>query len=210
MGMVGMMPSRCYVDVDDTHLRVRMGMWFELDTERTVVRSVAPDHGRVLGWGVHGWRGQWLVNGSASGLVRIELEPSVRAWMGPAPLRVRVLRVSVDDPDGLVAALAPATTPGAPPRARGTTAREAPRPADDRGRRRVVGVEPTALAQLGVSGGPERWARLEPDRVGPEHHGVDPEQSWAHRGVLLAFRPEESQTCNSGSTVTVGHPRAEV
>ena len=116
MGLVGMVPSRCYVDVDDTHLRVRMGMWFELDTERTVVRSVAPDQGRVLGWGVHGWRGHWLVNGSSSGLVRFEFEPSVRAWMGPAPLRVRVLRVSVDDPDGLVAVLAPTTTPDAPPR----------------------------------------------------------------------------------------------
>ncbi len=114
MGFAGMVPSRCYVEVDDTHLRVRMGMWFELDTDRTVVRSAAPDPGRVLGWGVHGWRDQWLVNGSSSGIVRIELEPSVRAWMGPVPLRVRVLRVSVEDPEGVVAALAARpTTPGA-------------------------------------------------------------------------------------------------
>jgi len=113
MGVVGMTPSRCYVEVDDEHVRVRMGMWFELDTERSVVQSAAPDHERVLGWGVHGWRDRWLVNGSSSGLVRVTFEPSVRAWMGPVPLRVRVLRVSVEDPDGLVAALAPPIGPGA-------------------------------------------------------------------------------------------------
>ncbi|HEU5308042.1 MAG TPA: hypothetical protein VFW97_11985 [Acidimicrobiia bacterium] len=121
MGLIGMTRSRCYVDVDPTHVRVRMGMWFELDTERTVVRSATPDHERVLAWGVHGWRDRWLVNGSSSGIVRLTLEPSARAWMGPVPLRVRVLRVSVEDPDGLVAALAAATPPaparpsGAPP-----------------------------------------------------------------------------------------------
>ena len=113
MGVVGMTPSRCYVDVDDSHVRVRMGMWFELDTDRSVVRSAEPDHERVLGWGVHGWRDRWLVNGSSSGIVRLTLEPSARAWMGPVPLRVRVLRVSVEDPDGLVAALTPPTPPNA-------------------------------------------------------------------------------------------------
>jgi len=113
MGVVGMTPSRCYVDVDDTHVRVRMGMWFELDTERSVVRSAELDHERVLGWGVHGWRDRWLVNGSSSGIVRLTLDPSARAWMGPVPLRVRVLRVSVEDPDGLVAVLAtPSAEPG--------------------------------------------------------------------------------------------------
>ena len=130
MGLVGMTPSRCYVDVDEHHLRVRMGMWFELDTERTVVRGVEPDHGRVMSWGVHGWRDRWLVNGSSSGIVRVTFEPSVRAWMGPVPLRVRILRVSVDDPDGLVAALAPVRTPGAPPRAAGADAGAAPGTAD--------------------------------------------------------------------------------
>ena len=122
MGVAGMTPSRCHVDVDEHHLRVRMGMWFELDTERTVVRGAEPDHGRVMSWGVHGWRDRWLVNGSSSGIVRITFEPSVRAWMGPVPLRVRVLRVSVDDPDGLVAVLVPAAPAGAPTRSAGAPA----------------------------------------------------------------------------------------
>jgi hypothetical protein len=113
MAVAGMAPSRCYVEVDETQLRVRMGPWFELDAPRDLVRSAAADTGRVLGWGVHGWRGEWLVNGSSSGIVRVELAPSVRAWLGVVPLRVRVLRVSVEDPDGLVEVLAP-TTPVAP------------------------------------------------------------------------------------------------
>jgi hypothetical protein len=128
MGVVGMTPSRCYVDVDDTHVRVRMGMWFELDTERSVVRSAEPDHERVLGWGVHGWRDRWLVNGSSSGIVRLTLDPSARAWMGPVPLRVRVLRVSVEDPEGLVAMLTPPADPATPPSP--ATPSAAPGPAD--------------------------------------------------------------------------------
>ncbi|MFI5052821.1 MAG: hypothetical protein ACHQDE_00545 [Acidimicrobiia bacterium] len=122
MGVAGMAPSRCYVEVDDAEVRVRMGVWFELDAPRDLVRDAQLDTGRVLGWGVHGWRDQWLVNGSSSGIVRIELSLSVRAWMGPVPFRVRVVRVSVEDPDGLVAVLAPTTTPAAPesaPRAAG-------------------------------------------------------------------------------------------
>jgi hypothetical protein len=130
MGLVGMPRSRCYVDVDDTRVHVRMGMWFELDTERTIVRSAAPDHDRVLAWGVHGWGGRWLVNGSSSGIVRLTLDPSARAWMGPVPLRVSVLRVSVEDPDGLVTALSlpGAAMPSRAPRPAGDAA-----PGDDRG-----------------------------------------------------------------------------
>ena len=105
MRLTGMVPSRCFVEIDDRQLRVCMGPWFELDAPRDLVRGASLDAAPVLGWGVHGWRDRWLVNGSSSGMVRVLIEPSVRAWMGPVPLRVRVLRVSVEDPDGLVAAL---------------------------------------------------------------------------------------------------------
>jgi hypothetical protein len=111
MALAGMAPSRCYVEIDETELRVRMGAWFELDAPRDLVRSAALDTGRVWGWGVHGWRDQWLVNGSSSGLVRVELALAVRAWLAVAPLRVKVLRVSVEDPEGLVETLTPVTTP---------------------------------------------------------------------------------------------------
>jgi hypothetical protein len=105
MGVLGLTPSRSWVEVDDDVLRVRMGWAFVLDVPLANVLDARPDSERVWGWGVHGWRGRWLVNGSSSGLVRIDLDPPGRARMGPVPLTVRELRVSVEDPDGLVAAL---------------------------------------------------------------------------------------------------------
>ncbi|MFN8027748.1 MAG: hypothetical protein U0W40_15730 [Acidimicrobiia bacterium] len=110
MAVVGMVPSRCSVDLTDEHLHVRMGMWFDLEAPRDTVQSAALNSERVYGWGVHGWRDKWLVNGSSEGLVQLTFAPTQRAWMGPVPLRVRVLRVSLDDPEGLVAALAATTS----------------------------------------------------------------------------------------------------
>jgi hypothetical protein len=46
-----------------------------------------PDNEAVTAWGVHGWRGSWLVNGSSSGLVRFEIEPAVRALIMGIPVR---------------------------------------------------------------------------------------------------------------------------
>jgi hypothetical protein len=106
MALLGILPEASRVEVDDGEVRVRMSWAFHLDAPRARVRHVEPDNGLVWGWGVHGWAGRWLVNGSSSGLVRIEFDPPVRARMSGIPVRVRVLRVSVDDPDGLVAALA--------------------------------------------------------------------------------------------------------
>ena len=60
----------------------------------------------MTGWGAHGWRGEWLVNGSSSGIVRIELEPPGRAKVCGVPVELRVLRVSVEDPAGLRQCLA--------------------------------------------------------------------------------------------------------
>ena len=102
---LGLSPSRSWVEVGDDVLRVRMSWAFSLDAPLVNIRDARPDTGRVGGWGVHGWRGRWLVNGSSSGLVRIDLSPPVRGRMGPIPIGIRQLRVSVEDPDGLVAAL---------------------------------------------------------------------------------------------------------
>ena len=102
---LGLSPNRSWVEVGDDLLRVRMSWAFSLDAPLVNVRDARPDTGRVGGWGVHGWRGRWLVNGSSSGLVRIDLSPPVRGRMGPIPIGIRQLRVSVEDPDGLVAAL---------------------------------------------------------------------------------------------------------
>ena len=105
MAVLGMSPAKSWVEVDEERLRVRMGWAFALDAPLVNVRGTREDHERVWGWGVHGWRGRWLVNGSSAGLVRIDLQPPARARIGPVPITVRELRVSVEDPEGLVAAL---------------------------------------------------------------------------------------------------------
>jgi len=105
MVALGLSPRRSWVEVGDDLLRVRMSWAFSLDAPLVNVRDARPDTGRVGGRGVHGWRRRWLVNGSSSGLVRIDLSPPVRGRMGPIPIGIRQLRVSVEDPDGLVAAL---------------------------------------------------------------------------------------------------------
>ncbi len=105
MALLGLTPRTSFVEVYETEMIVRMGWAFECQIPRSSVRSVAADHARVLGWGAHGWRGVWLVNGSSSGIVRIELEAHGHARVLIFPVTVRVLRVAVEDPDGLMRAL---------------------------------------------------------------------------------------------------------
>lgn len=105
MVVLGLTSGNSYVDVSATDLVVRLGWAFRATVPRSSVQSIAPDHDRVWGWGAHGWNGRWLVNGSSSGIVRIELEPAGRARVAGFPVSLRELRVSVDDPGGLECAL---------------------------------------------------------------------------------------------------------
>jgi hypothetical protein len=108
LAALGMSRRNSAVAVDDAAVVCVAGWggWaFRGWAPRASVVAVGPDDGRVLGWGVHGWRGRWLVNGSSSGIVRIELDPPARGRVVGVPVRVRELRVAVEDPDGLVAAL---------------------------------------------------------------------------------------------------------
>ena len=41
---------------------------------RSAISSPGHDTDRVLGWGAHGWAGNWLVNGSSSNIVRFDVE----------------------------------------------------------------------------------------------------------------------------------------
>ena len=91
MVVLGMHRGNAYVEVSPEVVRVRMGWAFDVSIAGSAVRSIAEDHGRVWGWGVHGWRGEWLVNGSSSGLVRIAVDPPVRARLLIARVSVRVL-----------------------------------------------------------------------------------------------------------------------
>ena len=57
-----------------------------------------------MGWSFSG-RGDWLVNGAGDSLVEVLFDPPMRARVVGFPVRVRRLRVAVDDPEGLVSAL---------------------------------------------------------------------------------------------------------
>ena len=105
LGLLGMGRRVSGVEVADDELTIRMGWAFRLRVPRASVVSAEHDHGLVWGWGVHGWRGTWLVNGSASGLARVTIDPPARARIVLVPWHVDTVRISVDDPDGLVAAL---------------------------------------------------------------------------------------------------------
>ena len=95
--------SSRYVELDDDALVVRLGWGFRLTVSRPSVVAALPDHGRIGGIGAHGWRGTWLVNTTSKGLVRLELDPPGRATVCGVPVRVRVLRVSLADPDAFLA-----------------------------------------------------------------------------------------------------------
>jgi hypothetical protein len=76
-------------------LRVTTGWGFRAEIPARAVREIGPDGAAVGGWGVDSWRGRWLVNGSSSGLVRLEIEPEVQAWITGIPVRLRTLRLSL-------------------------------------------------------------------------------------------------------------------
>jgi len=90
-----------------------MGVSFRGRAACETITSVRRLDQKVISRGVHGWWGDWLVNGAGDRIVELRFEPPMRARILGFPIRVRRLRVSVDDPDGLVEAIAPSspTTP---------------------------------------------------------------------------------------------------
>ncbi|MEO8694612.1 MAG: hypothetical protein ABI658_13900 [Acidimicrobiales bacterium] len=101
-------PRHCRVEIGPETLQVTMGAggWaFAATVPRTSIADVGQVSGPVWGWGAHGWRGRWLVNGSSRGLVRLTIKPRGRAHCLGVPVRLQELTLSLDDPAGFVAAL---------------------------------------------------------------------------------------------------------
>jgi hypothetical protein len=98
-------PRRCKVLAGPDLLWVSMGVggWaFAAAVRRSSIVDVRRVEGPVWGWGAHGWRGRWLVNGSSRGLVRLTIVPAGRARCLAFPIRLRQLTLSLDDPAGFV------------------------------------------------------------------------------------------------------------
>ncbi len=106
MGLLGMGPRSSGVEVDDDEVRVRMGRWFRATIPRPSI--VDADRYRYVWWayGVHFvWRGPWIVNGSGHGVVSVTVDPPVGARALGFPITLRQLLVSLEDPDGFLAAI---------------------------------------------------------------------------------------------------------
>ena len=93
------------VVVTSTDLEAELGLAFRGVIPRESIRSARPWQGRVFGWGAHGWRGRWLVNGSSKGIVVLEVEPPGAGRVLGFPVTVRELALSLEDPEGLCEAL---------------------------------------------------------------------------------------------------------
>lgn len=99
---------RARVEVSDHDFYVHFGRGFESRFPLSSIRQIGhmPKEWVNMNRGVHGGHGAWLVNGSRRGLVRLILEPPIwaRTSVGPAKVgvEVRELRLSLEDPDGLI------------------------------------------------------------------------------------------------------------
>ena len=107
--LLGGGPAGGRVELDADELRLRMAD-FKVDVPRASVRRAARSSFRTQGTiGVHARGGRWLANGSADGLVEIEIDPPCRTERSLSTLfrraTVTELVVSLVDPDAFIAAV---------------------------------------------------------------------------------------------------------
>jgi hypothetical protein len=105
LGLLGSGRQFSRVVVTDSDLDVELGIAFHGVIPRSSIRGAHEWSGRVFGWGAHGWRGRWLVNGSSKGIVVLDIEPPGTGKVLGFAVSVRELALSMEDPDGLCAAL---------------------------------------------------------------------------------------------------------
>ncbi len=105
LGVLAIPGNARYVALDGDEIRVCLGWSFRLTAPRASVVAALRDHDRIGGIGAHGWRGTWLVNTTSKGLVRIVLDPPQGAAVCGVPVTVKVLRVSVAEPEAFLADL---------------------------------------------------------------------------------------------------------
>ena len=107
---VGRGPGKSGVEVRPEEIRVRMGS-YKFDMPRQSVRSVSRSPEKLRGTtGVHmNKKGQLLINGSPDGLVEVSIDPPCHTDRTPSTMfvkeRVNSLLLSLEDPDGFIAAV---------------------------------------------------------------------------------------------------------
>jgi hypothetical protein len=91
------------IEKNGDQVHVRMGWGFRAKFPVASIRSVAPFTGVAMGIGVHGFAGNYLVNGKASGIVTLEIQPTAKAFLMGIPVKLRKLSVSLDEPEQFIA-----------------------------------------------------------------------------------------------------------
>ena len=107
--LLGGGPAGGRIEIGAGELRLRMAD-FKVDVPRASVRRAARSSHQTRGTiGVHAKGGSWLANGSADGLVEIEIDPPCRTGRSLSTLfrrmKVTELIVSLVDPDGFIGAV---------------------------------------------------------------------------------------------------------
>jgi hypothetical protein len=108
MAALGMSTRRSCVEIDGDTVRVRMGWAFQADIHRRSIVGAERRDGYVWwAYGVHGGGGRWIVNGTGHNIVKVRIDPPARARVIGVRVKLRELWVSLEDPDGFLATIAP-------------------------------------------------------------------------------------------------------
>lgn len=103
--LLGMGANVTVIELSDFNLRVRMGWAFRADIPITSIRKIRRENRGWWGVGVHGWGGDWLVNGSPRGVVGVTIDPPAPSRVIGFPVKLRKLYISVENPDEFIAAV---------------------------------------------------------------------------------------------------------
>ena len=104
--ILGASASSDYVEVGTTTVRIRLGWLYHATIARSAITAVRHHADMYGGWGAHGWRGRWLVNGSSKGIIQLDLSPRQPArLLGVWPIALATVYVSLVEPDGFLAAM---------------------------------------------------------------------------------------------------------
>jgi hypothetical protein len=112
LGALGAGPGKAAVDAGPDTIQATLGWAGKVTIPRASIVSVE----RVdaipwwMGYGLHGGFGTWALNGSNNGAVKLTLREPATGKVMFAPIRPRVIYFSLEDPEGFIADVAPATT----------------------------------------------------------------------------------------------------
>lgn len=96
--LLGLGPKFSRIEFRERILDVRFGYGFRAEVPYSAIFNAKPEPGMISGVGVHGWRGSWLVNGSALGLVGFDVDQKVPCRVLGVPVRMLHLRMSLEKP----------------------------------------------------------------------------------------------------------------